>query len=601
MTVEVADSGDFKKRILILAANPKDAERLRLDKEVREIGEGLRRANQREDFELISTWAVRTNDLRRALLDYQPHVVHFSGYGAGESGIALENNLGHTQLVTANALSRLFSLFREQVECVLLNACYSHIQASAIHNCIDIVIGMNQAIGDDAAIQFAIGFYDALGAGRQYRDAYEFGCNAIDLDGIPESFTPVLYHNLNDGMYESSASSTTNKNDKGYSASIKKRAKTTFEIVVEADENKENLDVLLAALKKLSGDSTLKIRKIEKGSIKLTIEGSEDAFFRLQSLFNSGALNQELDLIVKSLRKTPNRSQKEAGSVRGATDEELLQWIEASKSSIRKEKEQALGNLYVYLELDAIKRYKSRYPVLNIASIELSFNEVLSRTLDHALELSVDKNRSPNLPTITDFSILADATGKPYSISLRLRSWLDQAWGLRWSVLSIITKANSKDFDGRPVVASLKQRYASTSSVSLVQSTEDSSQSIEDSSLEEIIWRDRMLSYSVVSALSKVIERPEIREYLSSSHYEKYPHLNAYTTTKYLLENVGGTWSRGTAKSVAALMKEHISTRKMAQNFMVSRHVAKSWQHKYFAFMKNFLMDAYKQGEFNND
>ena len=51
---------------------------------------------------------------------------------------------------------------------------------------------MNQAIGDVAAIEFATGFYDALAAERSYRDAFEFGCGAINLQGIPESKTPQI-------------------------------------------------------------------------------------------------------------------------------------------------------------------------------------------------------------------------------------------------------------------------------------------------------------------------------------------------------------------------------------------------------------------------
>ncbi|GAB1537871.1 hypothetical protein NUACC21_05260 [Scytonema sp. NUACC21] len=38
------------KTILLLAANPTDTFRLRLDEELREIDEGLRRANKRKQF-----------------------------------------------------------------------------------------------------------------------------------------------------------------------------------------------------------------------------------------------------------------------------------------------------------------------------------------------------------------------------------------------------------------------------------------------------------------------------------------------------------------------------------------------------------------------
>ncbi|PLZ97918.1 adenylate cyclase [Fischerella thermalis CCMEE 5268] len=180
------------KKILIISANPKNTSKLRLDEEVREIEAGLQRSKGRDQFEIICKWAVRTDDLRRALLDYEPQIVHFSGHGAGAQGLALENNAGEMQLVSTESLARLFKFFQDQVECVFFNACYSEAQAQAIHQHINYVIGMNQKIGDRAAIEFAVGFYDALGAGRTYEEAYELGCASIDLEGIPESSTPIL-------------------------------------------------------------------------------------------------------------------------------------------------------------------------------------------------------------------------------------------------------------------------------------------------------------------------------------------------------------------------------------------------------------------------
>ena len=61
----------------------------------------------------------------------------------------------------------MFKLFaRKGVECVVLNACYSEVQAEAIHQHINHVIGMNRAIGDKAAINFTVAFYDGLAAGE---------------------------------------------------------------------------------------------------------------------------------------------------------------------------------------------------------------------------------------------------------------------------------------------------------------------------------------------------------------------------------------------------------------------------------------------------
>jgi hypothetical protein len=107
-------------------------------------------------------------------------------------GLALEDSSGKMKLVSATSLARLFKSFKNEVECVVLNACYSEVQAEAIHQHIDYVVGMSRAIGDRAAIEFAKGFYDALGAGRSFDVAFEIGCTSIDLESIPESLTPVL-------------------------------------------------------------------------------------------------------------------------------------------------------------------------------------------------------------------------------------------------------------------------------------------------------------------------------------------------------------------------------------------------------------------------
>ncbi|MDZ8091725.1 MAG: CHAT domain-containing protein [Nostoc sp. DedQUE05] len=178
--------------ILILAANPQGTKPLRLDEEAREIDAGLQRAKQRNQFVLEQKWAVRPRDIQRAMLDINPQIVHFSGHGTGDEGLVFENETGGAKLVDGEALAGLFELFAEQIECVVLNGCYSEVQANAIAQHINYVIGMSKAIGDRAAIEFAVGFYDALGVGKPVEFAYKFGCAAIRLAGISEQLTPVL-------------------------------------------------------------------------------------------------------------------------------------------------------------------------------------------------------------------------------------------------------------------------------------------------------------------------------------------------------------------------------------------------------------------------
>ena len=179
--------------ILFVSADPTDASRLRLGEEFREIQEKLKLAKQRDRFKLeLPQLSVRPADISQALLDVQPQIVHFSGHGSSTGALCFENQVGQTQFVQPDALAALFEQFANQIDCVLLNACYSETQANAIAEHVEFVIGMNQAIGDSAAIAFAIGFYQALGAGRTIEESYKLGNVQIRLQGIPEHLTPVL-------------------------------------------------------------------------------------------------------------------------------------------------------------------------------------------------------------------------------------------------------------------------------------------------------------------------------------------------------------------------------------------------------------------------
>ena len=76
-------------------------------------------------------------------------------------------------------------MLRDNIRCVVLNACYSEAQAQAIAEAIDCVVGMTSAVGDDAAIEFATAFYRALGYGEIYRRRSTSEPNQIELAGPP--------------------------------------------------------------------------------------------------------------------------------------------------------------------------------------------------------------------------------------------------------------------------------------------------------------------------------------------------------------------------------------------------------------------------------
>jgi hypothetical protein len=188
------ESNEFNEiiKILFLAANPLDTTRLRIDEETRAIDQTLRQAKFRDRFDIEQQWAVRVGDLQNYLLRYNPHIVHFSGHGSESSGIILEDDFGNSHPVTVRALSQLFSVLKDNIKCVVLNACYTEPQARAIAENIDYVIGMSNAIGDVAAINFATAFYQAIGYGKDIKTAFELACVQIDLAGLDDQDIPKL-------------------------------------------------------------------------------------------------------------------------------------------------------------------------------------------------------------------------------------------------------------------------------------------------------------------------------------------------------------------------------------------------------------------------
>jgi hypothetical protein len=179
------------RKILILPANPRDKSRLRLDEEVREIQERLKRAKYGRKFIVQQATAIRIRDLQQELLDHEPDIVHFCGHSKTE-GLLLENNQGEAVLTPSDALASLFALCSQHIECVLLNSCHSSHQAEVISQHIPYVIGMNNKVFDDAAVEFAGGLYAALGAGKNIEESFAFGKNALELHDLPDQLTPIL-------------------------------------------------------------------------------------------------------------------------------------------------------------------------------------------------------------------------------------------------------------------------------------------------------------------------------------------------------------------------------------------------------------------------
>ena len=160
-----------KQKILFLAANPSNESKLQTDREYRIIKAEIKRGTHRDAFEFLQPQiAVTVTELLRALNE-KPQIIHFSGHG-DTAGIVITNDNNQSLLLPLPAMERLFKPLKEIARIVVLNSCYSAIQAKTISEYGMYVIGNNSPIGDKAAIDFAKGLYNGLSEGKQFESAF---------------------------------------------------------------------------------------------------------------------------------------------------------------------------------------------------------------------------------------------------------------------------------------------------------------------------------------------------------------------------------------------------------------------------------------------
>ena len=181
-----------KIRILLLCANPLDTGRISVEQEMRRITEKVRLSSERERMEFIPCPDARPDDLIHYLDLHRPHIVHFSGHGSAAGEIVLAGESTSSTRVGAQALGRIFQSMKGNVQVVVLNACWSAIQAEAIAEHIDWVVGMRSQIDDEAAAYFAAAFYRALGLRLTIAEAFDRGQLALVAENFADRDVPQL-------------------------------------------------------------------------------------------------------------------------------------------------------------------------------------------------------------------------------------------------------------------------------------------------------------------------------------------------------------------------------------------------------------------------
>jgi len=187
-------------RILFLSANPNKTKRLAVDKEYKHIRDSINSSRYSTQCKLDQMPQVSVDELDRVIIEFEPQIVHFSGHGTQEGILIFRSSSGKREWSQVRDIADLFRILIEdmsvpedkKIRCVVLSSCYSQRQAMAIAKYVDCVIGMSNAISDNAAIIFAESFYLGLASGKSIQTAFELGRSKVARLGLAGQDIPEM-------------------------------------------------------------------------------------------------------------------------------------------------------------------------------------------------------------------------------------------------------------------------------------------------------------------------------------------------------------------------------------------------------------------------
>jgi len=197
-----------KINVLFIASNPDielfdssgnsyQQQKLKLDKEAREIHDSIQKSLKRDSINFETRWATRITDLFQFINEVNPTILHFSGHGTADGKLVFQDNKDQPKTVNVDTLVEMINASSDDIRLVVLNNCFSSTISEKIIDNIEASIGMNTSIGDEAAIVFASQLYSAIGFGHSLEKAFQQAIVALKLYEIPETQTPQLFVNDN--------------------------------------------------------------------------------------------------------------------------------------------------------------------------------------------------------------------------------------------------------------------------------------------------------------------------------------------------------------------------------------------------------------------
>ena len=180
------------KTILLMGACPRNMDNIAFPSEFNKIAaKAERKGNRTKLIIQEQILAVSHDEFLRGIVEHKSQVVHFSGHGRN-NGIWLVGYKENRELLSIEDQIDIYDQHK-RIEFLFLNACDTEEQASIIARRIPFVLGMAGKISDVIFTNFSPNFYQALGMGLNYLDAYNYAMVSSDLKKSEEDHIPVLF------------------------------------------------------------------------------------------------------------------------------------------------------------------------------------------------------------------------------------------------------------------------------------------------------------------------------------------------------------------------------------------------------------------------
>lgn len=188
-------SHSHKKKVLFVAAEPIDLGKVNYREEYAGIQNHQGYYDKYNQFQLDHRFNLTPDLLQEICMSYKPDILHYSGHSWYDGNLKLENEKTKKSIaIEKEQLSNFFRFYDKDIDCIVINACWSIEPGAAISKSIKHVVCMSDKIHVDFADKFASKFYAMLFDKQRVAWAFEYARTCANWD-IKTRGVPCFYKN----------------------------------------------------------------------------------------------------------------------------------------------------------------------------------------------------------------------------------------------------------------------------------------------------------------------------------------------------------------------------------------------------------------------